>query len=61
MQHDPVWYNHLPYLPFPEIWPIFTPKRKMGDWLEAYAKVFELNIWQSTTCDNAENDAAKSE
>lgn len=59
--HDPVWYDHLPYLPFPENWPIFTPKDKMGDWLEAYAKLFELNIWQSTTCDNAEYDAAKSE
>ncbi len=54
--HDPVWYDHLPYLPFPENWPIFTPKDKMGDWLEAYARIFELNIWQSTTCDAARYD-----
>ncbi len=59
--HDPVWYDHLPYLPFPENWPVFTPKDKMGDWLEAYAKLFELNIWQSTTCDSAEYDAAQAE
>jgi len=59
--HDPVWYDHLPYLPFPENWPVFTPKDKMGDWLEAYATLFELNIWQSTTCDRAEYDAAKAE
>ena len=59
--HDPVWYDHLPYLPFPENWPVFTPKDKMGDWLEAYANLFELNIWQSTSCDTAEYDAATGE
>ncbi len=51
--HDPVWYDHLPYLPFPENWPVFTPKDKMGDWLEAYASIFELDLWTSTTCDAA--------
>ena len=35
--HDPVWYDHMPYLPFPDNWPVYTPKDKMGDWLEAYA------------------------
>lgn len=52
--HDPVWYDHLPYLSFPENWPVFTPKDKMGDWLEAYATIFALDIWTGTTCDNAE-------
>ena len=51
--HDPVWYDHLPYMPFPEDWPIFTPKDKLGDWLEMYTKVMELNYWNSTTCKNA--------
>ena len=32
--HDPVWYDHLPYLPFPESWPVFTPRDKLADWLE---------------------------
>ena len=45
--HDPVWYDHLPYIPFPENWPIFTPKDKLGDWLEMYTKVMELNYWSS--------------
>ena len=36
--HDPVWYDHLPYLPFPDHWPVFSPKDKMGDWLEMYTK-----------------------
>ena len=41
--HDPVWYDHMPYLPFPEHWPVFTPKDRMGDWLEMYVKVMELD------------------
>ncbi|MFP5369234.1 MAG: NAD(P)/FAD-dependent oxidoreductase, partial [Actinomycetes bacterium] len=24
--HDPVWYDHLPYLKFPANWPVFAPK-----------------------------------
>ena len=32
--HDPVWYDHLPYLPFPTNWPVFSPKDKIADWLE---------------------------
>eukprot|EP00250_Pteridium_aquilinum_P014525 c22041_g1_i1 orf=26-1807(+) len=55
--HDPVWYDHLPYLPFPSHWPIFSPKDKMGDWLEAYTKVMELNYWSSTECKSAKFDA----
>ena len=51
--HDPVWYDHLPYLPFPANWPVFSPKDKIGDWLEMYAKVMELNYWGSTTCTSA--------
>ncbi|MFM0046018.1 NAD(P)-binding domain-containing protein [Paraburkholderia sediminicola] len=46
--HDPVWYDHMPYIPFPEHWPVFTPKDQIGDWLEMYAKVMELNTWYST-------------
>ena len=55
--HDPVWYDHLPYLPFPEDWPVFTPKDKMGDWLEMYVRVMELNYWTSTECTGASYDA----
>ena len=47
--HDPVWYDHLPYIKFPENWPVFSPKDKIGDWLEMYTRVMELNYWSSTT------------
>ncbi|GAA2071534.1 flavin-containing monooxygenase [Williamsia deligens] len=54
--HDPVWYDHLPYLPFPENWPVFAPKDKIGDWLEFYTRVMEVPFWGSTTCLSAEFD-----
>jgi putative flavoprotein involved in K+ transport len=54
--HDPVWYDHLPYLPFPDNWPVFTPKDKMGDWLEAYVTLMELNYWGSTEVKSARFD-----
>ncbi len=59
--HDPVWYDHLPYIPFPDNWPVFAPKDKVGDWLEMYTKVMELNYWSSTTAKSAKYDEAKKE
>ena len=56
--HDPVWYDHLPYLPFPNDWPVFAPKDKIGDWLEMYTKVMELNYWHSTEAVSAAFDEA---
>ncbi|RHZ55394.1 hypothetical protein CDV55_105470 [Aspergillus turcosus] len=46
--HDPVWFDHMPYLPFPSSWPIFTPKDKLAEFFEAYAKLLELNVWTRT-------------
>ncbi len=54
--HDPVWYDHLPYLPFPANWPVFAPKDKIGDWLEFYTRVMEVPYWSSTTCLSASYD-----
>lgn len=59
--HDPVWYDHLPYLPFPPNWPIFSPKDKIGDWLEMYTKIMELNYWSKTTCQSASYDETSKE
>ena len=59
--HDPVWYDHLPYLPFPDHWPIYTPKDKMGDWLESYVKIMELDYWTSTVCKGASWDESRRE
>ena len=59
--HDPVWYDHLPYLPFPDHWPVFSPKDKIGDWLESYTKIMELNYWTKTTAKSASYDETSGE
>ncbi len=58
--HDPVWYDHLPYIKFPDNWPVFAPKDKIADWLESYAKIMELNYWSNTEAKSAQyNEATK--
>jgi putative flavoprotein involved in K+ transport len=54
--HDPVWYDHLPYIPFPDNWPVFTPKDKLGDWLEMYVRVMELDYWTNAEARSAHYD-----
>lgn len=54
--HDPVWYDHMPFKPFPNDWPVFTPKDEMGDWLETYAEELGLKIWNGTELHRARYD-----
>ncbi|KXN87226.1 putative indole-3-pyruvate monooxygenase YUCCA8 [Leucoagaricus sp. SymC.cos] len=56
--HDPVWYDHLPYLPFPPNWPVYTPAKKLANWLEGYAEAMELNVWTSSTVTKAVQDSS---
>lgn len=51
--HDPVWANHLPYMNFPDSWPVYMPKDKLADWLEHYASAMELNVWTGAGIDQA--------
>lgn len=57
--HDPVWYDHMPYLNFPAQWPIFTPKDKLADFFESYATLLELNVWTRTELVYTKWDDAK--
>lgn len=57
--HDPVWYDHLPYLNFPAHWPIFTPKDKLADWFETYVKALELNVWTQTAMTSSSWDESQ--
>ncbi len=59
--HDPVWYDHLPYLPFPDNWPVFAPKDKIADWLESYVTVMEVPYWGGVEVRHAEYDPAAQE
>jgi putative flavoprotein involved in K+ transport len=54
--HDPVWYDHLPYLKFPDNWPVFSPKDKIGDWLESYVAIMEVPYWGGTVARSASYD-----
>lgn len=57
--HDPVWYDHMPYLSFPSHWPIFTPKDKLAQFFESYAALLELNIWTKTQLVHTHWDSTK--
>jgi putative flavoprotein involved in K+ transport len=48
--HSPVWYDHMPYLPFPDNWPRFASKDQIADWLDAYGTIMDLNIWTGARC-----------
>lgn len=54
--HDPVWYDHLPYLKFPDNWPVFSQKDKIGDWLESYTNLLDIPYWTSTRVTSASFD-----
>ncbi|MGI5499814.1 NAD(P)-binding domain-containing protein [Lentzea sp. CA-135723] len=57
--HDPVWYDHLPYLQFPDNWPVFAPKDKIADWLEMYTRVMEVPYWTRSEVEEATFDGAQ--
>ncbi|KAI1131560.1 hypothetical protein F5Y10DRAFT_233075 [Nemania abortiva] len=57
--HDPVWYDHMPYIKFPDFWPVFTPKDKMADFLRDYAHMLELNVWTKTKLESSAWDDEK--
>ncbi|KAI0697450.1 FAD/NAD(P)-binding domain-containing protein [Cytidiella melzeri] len=54
--HDVVWYDHMPYVPFPSSWPVYTPAQKLADWLESYAKTLELDVWTSAKVVSAKQE-----
>ena len=47
--HNEVFVNHMPYLPFPETWPLYIPKDKLANWFEIYAEALDLNVWTGTS------------
>lgn len=58
--HNESMANHLPFMPFPETWPVWLPKDKLAGWLEAYAEAMELNVWTGTSlCDASFDETAK--
>jgi hypothetical protein len=54
--HNESTANHMPYMPFPETWPIWLSKDRLAGWLESYTEALELNVWTSTELVNAQYD-----
>ena len=54
--HNAIWLNHLPYLRFPETWPVYIPKDKLANWFESYADIMELNVWTSCELEGGSYD-----
>jgi cation diffusion facilitator CzcD-associated flavoprotein CzcO len=57
--HNEVGVNHLPYMPFPDTWPVYVPKDKIANWFEAYVDAMEINFWTSTEFVGAAYDAGE--
>ncbi|KAI1107945.1 FAD/NAD(P)-binding domain-containing protein [Jackrogersella minutella] len=57
--HDAVWYDHMPYIHFPDFWPVFTPKDKLAQFLKSYAEWLELNVWNNTSLEYSTYDEKK--
>ncbi|GJE91639.1 NAD(P)/FAD-dependent oxidoreductase [Phanerochaete sordida] len=47
--HTPREHHQLLYAPFPSNWPLYTPRDKLADWLEGYAKNQDLAVWTGTS------------
>ncbi|PPQ85677.1 hypothetical protein CVT25_002128 [Psilocybe cyanescens] len=58
--HDPVWYDHMPFIPFPTSWPVYAPAKKLANWLEFYADSLELNVWTSANITETVQDPTTS-
>ncbi|WP_342000305.1 NAD(P)/FAD-dependent oxidoreductase [Microbacterium sp. LWH7-1.2] len=54
--HSPIFADDQPYIPFPDTWTAHTPKDKLADWMESYAKLLDLNVWTGTEFLDADYD-----
>jgi len=57
--HTPKQVVPLPFLTYPETFPMWIPKDQYADWLEHYASAMELNVWTGAEVTGAEYDAAE--
>ena len=56
--HDTYWFARFPYLEYPSNWPLYTPAELMGDFIESYVNLLQLNAWIRTEVKDAAYDAA---
>ena len=54
--HNEVFVNHLPFLRFPETWPVYIPKDMLAAWLEQYVDTLEINCWTRSSLEQGRYD-----
>lgn len=57
--HDTCWFARFPYLEYPDSWPLYTPAELMGDWIESYINLLQLNAWVKSEVTNARFNEAE--
>ena len=61
VMNSPSAADHMPYLSYPENWPLFPSKDQIADWLDAYTSIMDLPIWRGAECCRAVFDEARDE
>lgn len=55
--HDPVQVCDLPYMPFPDHFPVYMSKDQFGNWLDIYAQAMEIDFQGCTEVLKASYDS----
>eukprot|EP00928_Gymnodinium_smaydae_P045410 TRINITY_DN30275_c0_g1_i2.p1 TRINITY_DN30275_c0_g1~~TRINITY_DN30275_c0_g1_i2.p1 ORF type:complete len:623 (+),score=85.90 TRINITY_DN30275_c0_g1_i2:65-1933(+) len=58
--HDAIWLNDMPYMPFPDHFPVYLSKDQYADWLDLYAQAMDIDFRGRTEVVNAQFDAQAS-
>ncbi len=54
--HNPIEMNGFPFVKFPPHYPEYLSKDLMGEWLDLYARLMDLNVWSETEFNGARFD-----
>jgi cation diffusion facilitator CzcD-associated flavoprotein CzcO len=55
--HNQVYVNHLPFLRYPDDFPVYIPKDQLADWFETYAQRMALDYWTGAEFQGGTYDA----
>lgn len=56
MLHNEIWANDLPYLEYPQTWPVYTSTDELARWFRAYAELLQLDVQTSSELEEAAYD-----
>jgi len=58
MLHNEIWANDLPYLEYPQTWPVYTSTDDLARWFAAYASLLDLDVQTGSELESAQYDEA---